>query len=67
MAAEQQSAEQALALINEGRRTLKEARVRQHAVLMARQYYPVPAAPNPGQPRRDPFRPPRRRVGALSA
>ena len=38
------------------KRTLKE-QGRQHAVRMARQYCPVPAAPSPGLPRRDPFRP----------
>ena len=58
MAAEQQRAEEALALIQEGRRRLKEARGRQHAVRMARQYYPVPGSSgSTSGPRRDPYRP----------
>ena len=60
MAAEQEKMEEGLALINEGRRTLKEARNRQHAVKMSRQYYAVPSTTMGGGGsgfRRDPFKP----------
>ena len=43
MAAEHEKACEAFAMIQEGKRTLKDARARQHAVKMARQYYPVKA------------------------
>ena len=59
MSAEQEKMEEGFALIQEGRRTLKEARQRQHAVKMSRQFYPVPASGSGGAllPRRDPFKP----------
>ena len=37
-----EEAQQALALIQQGRRTLREARARQHQVRLSRQYYRVP-------------------------
>ena len=43
LAAEHEKACEAYAMIQEGKRTLKDARARQHAVKMARQYYPVKA------------------------
>ena len=48
LAAEEETARQAWAAIQEGRRTLRDARARQHAVKMSRQYYPQ-RAPGAGQ------------------
>ena len=59
LAAEQERVEEGMAMIQEGRRTLKEARNRQHAVKMSPQFYRVPPPPLPGGQafRRDPLRP----------
>ena len=41
LAAEKERAQEAYAVINEARRTLKDARAKQHAVRVSRQFYPV--------------------------
>ena len=57
MAGEQEIMHEACAAIQDARRTLKEARSRQHAVRTARQYYPVrPSSSNAGAPGTKPMK-----------
>ena len=46
----EEEAQEALAAIERGRRTLRDARTRQHQVRMARQYHKLPAASTSGKP-----------------
>ena len=43
----EEEAQEALAMLERGRRTLREARAKQHFVKLSRQYYGTPQRPNP--------------------